>query len=117
MANRSVSFVNRFWWFESIDQVAAFDNEGIRLRLEGDVQMGEPFDEQLKVEARARGCELRVLGRLHCGHAVEFDRLDIVGIGKAWGNKMNYTRREMSIGGYQWTCGITCAVVYRQFAK
>ena len=91
--------------------VERVDAEGISLRLDGYGQMGKPFDERLKGEARTRGCELRVLGKLHCDRTGKFDRFDIVGIGKAWGNKMNYTRREMSIEGYPWMYGIACELV------
>jgi hypothetical protein len=92
----------------TVEQV---DDDGIRLRLNGYGRMGKPFDEKLKGEARTRGCEVRVLGKLHCDRAANFDRFDIVGVGKAWGNKMNYTRREMSIEGYPWMYGIACELV------
>ena len=91
--------------------VERVDAKGISLRLDGYGQMGKPFDTRLKGEARTRGCDVRVLGKLHCDRAAKFDRFDIVGIGKAWGNKMNYTRREMSIEGYPWMYGIACELV------
>lgn len=87
------------------------DKAGIRMRLDGYGQMGKPFDEKLKGEGRTRGCEVRLLGKLHCDRAGNFDCFEIVGIGKAWGNKMNYTRREMSIEGYPWMYGIACELV------
>lgn len=34
-----------------------------------------------------------------------------MGVGKAWGNKRNYTRREMGIEGYPWMYGIACELV------
>ena len=51
------------------------------------------------------------VGELHCDRSGKFDRFDIVGVGKAWGNKMNYTRRELSIEGYPWMYGIACELV------
>ncbi len=91
--------------------VERVDAGGITLRLDGYGRMGEPFDEKLRDEAATRGCEIRVLGQLHCDAAANFDRFDIVGVGKAWGNKMNYTRREMSVEGYPWMYGIACELV------
>ena len=87
------------------------DADGVTLRLTGYGKMGKPFDERLKGEANTRGCEVRLLGKLHCDGAARFDRFDIVGLGKAWGNKMDYTRREMSIEGYPWMYGIACELV------
>ncbi len=92
----------------TVEQV---DADGLHLRLDGYGQMGKSFDEQLKGEGRSRGCEVRVLGKLHCDAAANFDRFDIVGIGQAWGNKMEYTHREMSIEGYPWMYGIACELV------
>lgn len=37
------------------------------------------------------------VGQLALRPLGDVDRFDIVGAGKPWGNKMNYTRREMSI--------------------
>ena len=91
--------------------VERVDTDGVTMRLDGYGRMGKPFDERLKGEARTRGCEVRVLGKLHCDTEAQFDRFDLVGVGKAWGNKMNYTRREMSIEGYPWLYGIACELV------
>ena len=34
-----------------------------------------------------------------------------MGVGRAWGNKMNYTRRAISMDSYPWTYGIACELV------
>lgn len=91
--------------------VERVDASGVSLRLDGYGRMGRPFDKKAKELARSRGCELRVIGKLHCDRKANFDRFNIVGIGKAWGNKMSYTRREMSIDGYPWMYGIACELV------
>ena len=91
--------------------VEGVDADGVSLRLDGYGEMGKPYDEKLKGEARTRGCAVRLLGKLHCDGAARFDRFDIVGVGKAWGNKMDYTHREMSVEGYPWMYGIACELV------
>ena len=55
---------------------------------------------------------MRVSGRLvyDTGKGA-FTRFDIVGVGKAWGNKMEYTRREIGIDDYPWMYGIACELV------
>lgn len=92
-------------------RVEKVDSDGVWLRLEGYGRMGKPLDEQSKDKSRTRGCELRILGKLHYDSKGAFDRFDIIGLGSAWGNKMNYTRREMSIAGYPWMYGIACELV------
>jgi len=52
-----------------------------------------------------------VLGRVRCDAKGNFEQFDIVGIGRAWGNKMEYIGREMSIHGYPWMYGIACELV------
>ncbi len=85
---------------------------GVDLRLDGYGRLGKEFDPQLRSEPRSRGCEIRVLGRLHY-HAEKqaFDRFDIVGVGEAWGNKMDYVRREVRLDRYPWLYGIACELV------
>ena len=52
------------------------------------------------------------MGRLSYDQAKgAFTRFDLVGIGKAWGNKMEYTRREIGIDDYPWMYGIACELV------
>ena len=93
----------------TVEKVGA---DSVSLRLDGYGHMGKPFDKKAKEEARSRGCEIRVLGKLRYDiKKAEFDRFDIVGEGRAWGNKMNYTRRAMSIEGYPWMYGIACELV------
>jgi hypothetical protein len=40
-----------------------------------------------------------------------FTQFNLVGIGKAWGNKMEYTRREIGIEDYPWMYGVACELV------
>ncbi len=91
--------------------VERVDESGIRLQLTGYAHLGQPFDESRREEGRSRGCELRLVGQLHCNAAGDFDRFELVGVGQAWGNKMDYTRREMSVKGYPWWYGIACELV------
>lgn len=86
--------------------------EALTLRLDGYGKMGKELGEASLTEPKTRGCEVRVLGFL------EFDRkrnaltrFDLVGIGRAWGSKMDYTRREMKVAEHPWTYGIACELV------
>ena len=55
---------------------------------------------------------MRVAGRLSYNtRARAFTRFDLVGVGRAWGNKMRYTRREIRLDDYPWTYGIACELV------
>lgn len=84
----------------------------ISLRLDGYGKMGKPLSDLLRTAPRSRGCEVRVLGHLEYDRKNgAFDRFDIVGIGEAWGNKMNYLRREVRLGSYPWMYGIACELV------
>ncbi len=55
--------------------------------------------------------DARIKSRRAARNGAAFDQFDIVRVGKAWGNKMNYTRRAMSIEGYPWMYGIACDLV------
>ena len=86
--------------------------DAITLRLTGSAKLGKPLDDQSKKEARSRGCELNVLGYLRYNRQREkFEQFDLVGLGNAWGNKMNYIRREIGGEDYPWMYGIACELV------
>jgi len=92
--------------------VTTVTDNGIAMKLEGYGWMGRELDLKLRIQPRSRGCELRVLGRLHFDRRKKaFDRFDVVGLGEAWGNKMNYIRREVIPRGYPWQYGIACELV------
>jgi hypothetical protein len=88
------------------------DDERIVFRLDGYAHLGKEFDEKLRSEPNSRGCELRVLGDVRYDrkkHAIE--RFDVAGAGRAWGNKMDYIRREIKLEQYPWTYGIAWELV------
>lgn len=90
------------------------DAGGVTLRVEGHGTMGAPLGDHPGSEPRpdSRGCELRITGRLHFDAGTDrFDRFDIAGIGRAWGSKMEYTRREIRIPESPWLYGIACELV------
>ena len=88
------------------------DNDTIVFRLDGYAHLGKEFDEKLRSEANSRGCEVRVLGDLRYDRKKEaIIQFDIVGIGKAWGNKMEYIHREIRLDQYPWTYGIAWELV------
>ena len=92
--------------------VEGVDETGVTLRLDGYGRMGIAYDETSKRdEPHTRGCELRVLGKLHCDRSARFDRFELVGIGSAWGNKMKQTQRSLSIEGNPWVYGIACELI------
>lgn len=93
----------------TVERVTA---ERIEMRLEGAGKMGKEPAESARQEPHSRGCELRVIGFV--GYDRErkaFDRFDVVGVGRAWGNKMDYVRREVRLSDYPWTYGIACELV------
>jgi hypothetical protein len=82
------------------------------LRIDGYGKMGKAPDPASKDEPRTRGCDLRVIGRIgYDAKAQKITSFDLAGIGEAWGNKMEYTRREIRIPGTRWTYGIACELV------
>jgi hypothetical protein len=86
--------------------------EAIAFRLDGFGQMGKPWDENRRSQPHSRGCELRVLGFLNYDRGGQrFDRFDLVGVGAAWGNKMDYVRREIRLDRHPWMYGIACELV------
>ena len=87
-------------------------DDAMTLRLNGRGQMGKPLDEKSKTESHSRGCEINLLGYLHFNRRTQqFEQFDLVGLGHAWGNKMNYTRRAHKEKEYPWTYGIACESV------
>jgi hypothetical protein len=92
--------------------VTEIDARGMTLRLDGYGHMGEPWSEQSRDKPHSRGCELRVIGRLHYDTGTrKIDRFDVAGSGQAWGNKMDYTKREIRIADCPWNYGIACELV------
>ncbi|MFN0128899.1 MAG: hypothetical protein ACKV19_19685 [Verrucomicrobiales bacterium] len=88
------------------------DGRGVTLRLDGYGHMGVPFEEHDRDKPNSRGCEVRVLGKVHYDAAArKIDRFDVAGSGQAWGNKMEYTKREIRIADYPWNYGIACELV------
>lgn len=84
----------------------------ISMTLRGEGHMGVPFSDHQRDQPRSRGCHLRVLGKLEAdARSGNITRFDVVGVGKAWGNKMEYTKREIRIEEYPWTYGIACELV------
>ena len=97
--------------------VTESDARGVTLRLDGYGHMGEPFSEATRDKPHSRGCEIRVLGRVHYdASTMKIDRFDVAGSGQAWGNKMEYTKREIRIDEYPWNYGIACELVTGQSA-
>jgi hypothetical protein len=92
--------------------VAQVNDQTIVLRLEGHAHLGKEFDLQLRSEAKSRGCELRILGTVDYSLKKQaITRFDVVGIGRAWGNQMDYTHREVRLEHYPWRYGIACELV------
>ena len=88
------------------------DERAIVLRLDGYAQLGKEFDEKLRSEPDSRGCELRVLGHVRYDRKKQaVERFDVAGVGRAWGNKMDYVHREVRLDQYPWTYGIAWELV------
>jgi len=92
--------------------VEKVDAQTVVLRLDGHADLGKEFDLELRSKANSRGSELRVLGTVHYDRKKQtITRFDVVGVGKAWGNKMDYTSREIRLGQYPWMYGIAWELV------
>jgi len=88
------------------------DDRTIELRLEGHAQLGKEFDPKLRSQPHSRGCELQIIGRLSYDcKKQKIGCFDVAGVGRAWGNKMNYVQREVRLGQYPWFYGIACELV------
>jgi hypothetical protein len=92
--------------------VQSVDDDTIVLRLDGHADLGKELDEKLRREPNSRGSELRVLGRVTYDRRKQtITRFDVVGVGRAWGNKMDYIGREVRLGDYPWMYGIAWELV------
>jgi hypothetical protein len=86
--------------------------EAIEMRLDGYGRMGRDLEEELRKKPNSRGCEIRLLGFVSYQRSrAAIDRFDVVGIGEAWGNKMEYVSREIRVEPYPWRYGIACELV------
>lgn len=87
-------------------------DERIHLRLDGSALLGKAPGEEDKKEKNSRGSEVRVLGFVEVDRKTgAIDRFDLVGMGRAWGNKMEYVGREVKLDEYPWLYGIACELV------
>jgi hypothetical protein len=88
------------------------NEEKIVLRLDGYAELGKELDPKLRSEPHSRGCEVRVLGEVRYDRRKQaIERFDVAGVGKAWGNKMEYTHREVRLDDYPWSYGIAWELV------
>jgi hypothetical protein len=88
------------------------DGESIVLRLDGHAHLGKELDEKLRTKPDSRGCELRVLGEVVYDRTKQvIKRFDVAGVGRAWGNKMDYIHREIRLDHYPWMYGIAWELV------
>lgn len=86
--------------------------EKISLRLDGAAKLGQPFEEKARREKNTRGSDVRLLGYVAVDRAKNaITRFDVVGLGLAWGNKMEYTRREIRFDAFPWMYGIAVELV------
>jgi hypothetical protein len=92
--------------------VERMNAESISLRLDGAARLGKEFDEQAKVGKNTRGSDVRVLGYVSVDRARKaITRFDVVGLGLAWGNKMEYLHREIRLDSEPWMYGIAVELV------
>src|SRR5262245_41749312 len=83
--------------------VEKVDDPVLVLRLDGYAHLGKELDPKLRSEPNSRGCELRILGKVHYDRKKRaLTRFDVVGVGQAWGNKMDYVHREIRLDQYPW---------------
>ncbi|MBI3854609.1 MAG: hypothetical protein HY293_02835 [Planctomycetes bacterium] len=86
--------------------------ESISMRLNGAAKLGKELVDASKQEKNTRGSELRVLGYVAIDRARKaITRFDVVGLGLAWGNKMEYLHREIRLDAYPWMYGIAVELV------
>jgi hypothetical protein len=92
--------------------VDAVTPESIAMRLDGAAKLGKEFDEKLHKEKNSRGSEVRMLGYVTVDRSRNaITRFDVVGLGRAWGNKMEYVRREIRLDTVPWIYGIAVELV------
>ncbi|HJZ91618.1 MAG TPA: hypothetical protein VKE40_12155 [Gemmataceae bacterium] len=88
--------------------VDRLDDQDLMLRLEGYAHLGEELDGKPLSEAQGRGCEIRLLGKVHYDRRKQaFTRFDAVGVGRAWGRRTN----EIRLDQYPWMYGVACELV------
>lgn len=93
----------------TVEKVA---DDRLHLRLDGAAKLGKERGESSKQEKNSRGSEIRVLGFVEVDRkAGAIDRFDVVGVGRAWGNKMEYVSREVKLDEDPWLYGIACELV------
>jgi hypothetical protein len=92
--------------------VQEVSEQTIVLRLDGYARLGKERDEKLRSKPSSRGCELRVYGEIRYDRKKQaIRRFDLAGVGRAWGNKMDYVHREIRLAEYPWMYGIACELV------
>jgi len=86
--------------------------DALTLRLDGAAKLGKELDENAKSSRNTRGSDVRVLGYVGVDRARRaITRFDVVGLGLAWGNKMEYLHREIRLDGEPWMYGIAVELV------
>jgi hypothetical protein len=87
-------------------------SDAIALRLDGQAKLGKEPSEKMKTEKNTRGSEVRVLGFVTYDRAKKaIARFNVVGLGRAWGNKMEYLHREIKLDAEPWMYGIAVELV------
>ncbi|HUE72061.1 MAG TPA: hypothetical protein VMP01_14335 [Pirellulaceae bacterium] len=88
------------------------DDRQLLLRVEGHAQLGKPLTGDSRDQPETRGCELKLVGEISYDREQQrIDRFDLAGVGRAWGNKMNYVGREVRLENHPWHYGIACELV------
>jgi hypothetical protein len=88
------------------------DDVRLLLRVNGRAELGKPLDDQSKDQPETRGCEIQLLGEISYDRKQQkLERFDLAGVGRAWGNKMNYVGREVRLEDHPWHYGIACELV------
>ncbi len=88
------------------------DDRQVLLRVDGHARLGKPLDDQSKDQPETRGSELRIVGEVAYDRREQrIHRFDLAGVGRAWGNKMNYVGREVRLETHPWHYGIACELV------
>jgi hypothetical protein len=86
--------------------------ETIAMRLDGTAKLGKELEEKARKEKNTRGSDVRILGYVSVDRSKNaITRFDIVGLGLAWGNKMEYTHREIRLEEFPWMYGIAVELV------
>jgi hypothetical protein len=84
------------------------DDATLLLRLEGYAHLGRELALEPRAEPGGRGCELRLLGKVHYDRKKRaITRFDAVGVGRAWGRRTD----EIRLDRYPWRYGIACELV------